>query len=82
MPSPFYLWSTTGYGRVTRPTAVVLAAMSALVAGCSAYRDPDFNPYATQTPHGRSVLETAEDAVAIPERALDNFDRRFENVVY
>jgi hypothetical protein len=52
-----------------------------LLSGCSAFDDPDFNPYAPP-PSGRTLLETADDLVEIPERALDNFDRRFENIVY
>jgi hypothetical protein len=82
MPSQFRVSPTTPRHGAWPAAAVALTAMSTLVAGCSPYRDPGFNPYATQTPHGRSVLETAEDAVAIPENALDNFDRRFENVMY
>jgi hypothetical protein len=69
--------------KMVKLAGLLLIGWAALGAGgCAVFESEiTYNPYARnngETP----VLRAAEDVLNAPEEALNEFDRRFENIVY
>lgn len=60
----------------------IVAAGLLTLSACSTRQDPHYNVYDQGVARDRTLLENAEDLHALAEQALDNLDRRVENIVY
>lgn len=62
--------------------ALTAAATALLTTACSTRHDPHYNIYDQGVYRDRTALENIEDLEACAEQALDNLERRIENIVY